>query len=308
VSTNQGTKDQHPWDVFICHASEDKGRFVAKFAEALRDMGVAVWYDDFTLDVGDSLSRSIDKGLAGSRYGVVVISKDFMRKGWPEYELRGLVTREVGGVKVILPVWLGVTKSDIAAYSPALADKVGVQGDPDRIGVALFPILRVVRPDIHKQIRRWSALRRALYSGKVSYVDPSGLSPGPIVHRRLSDQVLVRIKIIHHALGMVLDTNLSDMVDSFMRDINLDEELMMWEKIAAAYLDIAGEQQLDADQRKEVLAVLLSATFPGQGIPERLERFTSEQAAHIRERYFSVVPDRPRVDGELRPPGAAMES
>jgi hypothetical protein len=305
VSRSERQRNERKWDVFICHASEDKERFVARFAEALRDMGVAVWYDDFTLEVGDSLSRSIDKGLAGSRYGVVVISRDFMRKGWPEYELRGLVTREVDGEKVILPVWLGVTKSDIAAYSPALADKVGAKGDPDRIGAALLPVLRVVRPDIHKQIARWLALRRALFSDKVSYVDPSELSRGPVVHQRLSDQVLVRIKMVHHALGTLLKQSLSDLVDSFMRDINLNEELMIWEKMAATYLDIVRELQMDADQQAEVLAILLSATFPGKVLPQGLKRFTREQAAQIRERYFSVVPAIPRADEEPRSTDAA---
>lgn len=55
------------WDVFISHASEDKDVFVRPLATALRQLGVSVWYDEFTLTVGDSISRSIDKGLADSR-------------------------------------------------------------------------------------------------------------------------------------------------------------------------------------------------------------------------------------------------
>jgi len=57
------------WDVFICHASEDKDAFVRPLAVALRQLGVSVWYDEFSLEVGDSISRSIDKGLAESAYG-----------------------------------------------------------------------------------------------------------------------------------------------------------------------------------------------------------------------------------------------
>ena len=68
------------WDVFISHASEDKEGFVRPLAKSLRQRGLRVWYDEFTLKVGDSLRRSIDRGLARSRYGVVVISPNFLRK------------------------------------------------------------------------------------------------------------------------------------------------------------------------------------------------------------------------------------
>jgi hypothetical protein len=56
-----------PWDVFICHASEDKDSLVQPLARALSLLGLQVWYDEFSLTVGDSLSRSIDRGIAGSR-------------------------------------------------------------------------------------------------------------------------------------------------------------------------------------------------------------------------------------------------
>lgn len=75
--------------------SEDKTTLVAPLAARLRDHGLRVWYDDFTLTVGDSLRRSIDRGLARSRYGIVVISPDFLKKEWPQKELDGLVAREV---------------------------------------------------------------------------------------------------------------------------------------------------------------------------------------------------------------------
>lgn len=110
-------------DVFICHASEDKD--VARpLAEALRDAGLSVWYDEYTLQVGDSLRRSIDGGLAGCRYGVVILSPNFFKKEWAQKELDGLAAREVDGVKVILPVWHALTREEVARRSPMLADRV----------------------------------------------------------------------------------------------------------------------------------------------------------------------------------------
>ena len=74
--------------------------------------------------LGDSLRRKIDAGLARSRFGVVVLSHSFFAKNWPQYELDGLVTREMTGEQVILPLWHRITKSEVIAQSPSLADKV----------------------------------------------------------------------------------------------------------------------------------------------------------------------------------------
>ena len=54
------------WDAFISHAWEDKESFVRPLAHRLTALGALVWYDEFSLKLGDSLSSSIDKGLAGS--------------------------------------------------------------------------------------------------------------------------------------------------------------------------------------------------------------------------------------------------
>jgi hypothetical protein len=46
------------WDVFISYASEDKEDFVSPLASALRRRGLAVWYDQFTLEAGDLASAA----------------------------------------------------------------------------------------------------------------------------------------------------------------------------------------------------------------------------------------------------------
>jgi hypothetical protein len=114
------------WDFFISHASEDKEAIAHPLAEALRNKKYEVWYDSFSLTVGDSLRESIDRGLARSRFGIVILSKAFFAKHWPARELNGLATREIDGKKVILPVWHGVTFEDVRNYSPMLADRLAV--------------------------------------------------------------------------------------------------------------------------------------------------------------------------------------
>ena len=55
---------------------------------------------------------------------MVVISPSFFAKNWPQYELDGLVTREMSGEQVILPLWHQISKQEVIDYSPSLADKV----------------------------------------------------------------------------------------------------------------------------------------------------------------------------------------
>ena len=116
------------WDIFISHASEDKD-FVRPFAEALRETHLSVWYDEFELRVGDSLRRKIDEGLGQSRYGIVVLSHSFFAKNWPQQELDGLMSREIAGTKVILPVWHKISFEEVRQYSPMLSGLVAAKSD-----------------------------------------------------------------------------------------------------------------------------------------------------------------------------------
>lgn len=124
--TPQHHESEVAYDLFISHASEDKEDLVRPLAVALEKLGVKVWYDEFTLKVGDSLRRSIDGGLSNSRFGTVVLSSSFFSKNWTQYELDGMTAKEMDGRKMILPIWHKVTKSEVIKFSPTLADKVAL--------------------------------------------------------------------------------------------------------------------------------------------------------------------------------------
>ena len=108
-------RSYHPdtWDVFISHATEDKEDVACPLAKSLQEMGLRVWFDEFTLEIGDSLSRSIDYGLANSKYGVIVIRSDFLTKEWTWKELAGFLVRESPSEKVILPIWHNIGQKDL---------------------------------------------------------------------------------------------------------------------------------------------------------------------------------------------------
>jgi len=133
------------FDVFISHASEDKDELVRPLAEALKEEGLRVWYDEFELRIGSSLRRTIDRGIARSRFGVVVLSRPFFEKGWPAYELDGLVTRTINGEQVLLPIWHGVTKQQVMDYSPSLADKLARSTATHTMGEIAAEITAVVQ-------------------------------------------------------------------------------------------------------------------------------------------------------------------
>lgn len=120
----QNMERMESYDFFISHASEDKDEFVRPLVKSLSNLGLKTWYDEFSLEIGDSLRRTIDHGLANSKYGIVVLSNAFFSKQWPQYELDALVNRSMTGEKVILPIWYGVQHKDVSQFSHSLADKV----------------------------------------------------------------------------------------------------------------------------------------------------------------------------------------
>ena len=172
-------------DLFISHASEDKENFVRPLANALIAEAVQVWFDEFELQIGDSLRQKIDEGLSRSRYGLVVFSPTFFAKHWPQYEMDGLIARQMAGERVILPIWHRLTRDEIALQSPSLTDIISLNSSTDSVEVIASKVATVVkrstppRPSPHPTPQS-SNVDRAF---GVFYIAPSGTEeppPGPI--------------------------------------------------------------------------------------------------------------------------------
>lgn len=160
-------------DVFISHAWEDKDAIARPLAEELRKRGLDVWYDEFSLRVGDRLRGSIDRGLANSQFGVVILSPRFFAKEWPRRELDGLVAEETGRKrKVILPVWHEVTQADVRKFSPTLALTVAAKSS-DGVDRVADQIMEAIPPR-----------RRRTQAGRLDFTneDPGAPTlPGPLL-------------------------------------------------------------------------------------------------------------------------------
>jgi TIR domain len=225
------TKEKKEWDVFICHASEDKTTVVEPLAMALKGEGLDVWYDSSVLTIGDSLRRKIDEGLIKSRFGIVVISPAFITKKWPLWELDGLVQKEIVGEKVILPVWHNVSRSEVESYSLPLADKVA--GSTSQGILALVQeLIRAIRPTS-------SFSGRDVLSARIEPTAahpplPANLEHDTAMFRKLDHMAsektvrdLLNQKIYTKQFRLEDDHFLVDLIDEFQRIENcyLDDEL-----------------------------------------------------------------------------------
>ena len=154
------------WDAFISYAKEDRTEVAEPLAHRLSSLGAEIWFDQFTLEVGDSLRRSIENGLATSQYGVVILSPWFFKKQWPQTELNGLFSLEAPNRKVILPVWHEVTHSDIVRHSPILADRLGISTS-NGLALVASKLISVIKPtprETRDKKRRKKQMAPALFT------------------------------------------------------------------------------------------------------------------------------------------------
>ncbi len=121
------TKFENPL-AFISHDWRDKESVAKPIAVTLQRMLCPVWYDEFSLKVGDRLRESIEKGLKECKKCVLVLSPSFFsNEGWTKKEFDSIFTREIlEKTSLVLPVWYQVTKQEVYEYSPRLLNVVGL--------------------------------------------------------------------------------------------------------------------------------------------------------------------------------------
>lgn len=118
------TESSEEYDAFISHAWEDKEDFVDELVSEMKNAGIKVWYDTTQLRWGDSMRQRIDEGLKKSKFGIVVLSPNYIAEGkyWTKAELNGLFQLESTNGKTILPIWYNLNKQDVINFSPMLSD------------------------------------------------------------------------------------------------------------------------------------------------------------------------------------------
>ena len=123
-SNGNGMAPARKCDVFISYAAADTDELARPLAAALQKQGLSVWYDDLAAANADSLRGKIDAGRANGKFGIVVLSEHFLAQQWPQYELDRMVTLPQTGKQGILTIWHKLTKDQVIALSPPLADSI----------------------------------------------------------------------------------------------------------------------------------------------------------------------------------------
>lgn len=167
------------YDVFISHASEDKD-YARRLYQALDAAGLKVWFDEQEIFIGDILSTKIAEGLDQSQYGLVILSEAFIPKGWTQFEMSGLITRQAPGrEQAILPVWHGMSQEQVAQYNLSLADIAAMDSDrhtPEMIASAVARKLGRNTPKATPQ----SASHAPVSRFAVFYVSQAGMPEMPV--------------------------------------------------------------------------------------------------------------------------------
>ena len=113
-------------DFFICHASEDKSSFVRDLADQLLRIGASVFYDEYSIGLGQSLTASINSGMSRANCVVVVLSASFFEKAWTNSELQAALNLHVGGDTRLVPIYHGVDLTAVRKRYPLVADIKGL--------------------------------------------------------------------------------------------------------------------------------------------------------------------------------------
>lgn len=112
-------------DIFLCHAWEDRKTTAKNLTDLLVGNGTSVWFSENEVLLGSNLLREIDKGLANSRVGIVLVTSSFLKRiqgnGIAEKELSALLSRDQ-----LIPVLDGVTFEELFNVSPLLASRSGL--------------------------------------------------------------------------------------------------------------------------------------------------------------------------------------
>ena len=112
-------------DIFLCHAWEDRKTTAKNLTDLLVENGTSVWFSENEVLLGTNLLREIDKGLAASRVGIVLVTKSFLKRiqgnGIADKELSALLSRDQ-----LIPVLDGVTFEELFDVSPLLASRSGL--------------------------------------------------------------------------------------------------------------------------------------------------------------------------------------
>lgn len=132
-------------DVFLCHAWDDRKGSAKELHDVLESIGVSVWFSEKDVLLGSSLLREIDKGLAKSRVGIVLVTPALLRRlaaeGIADKELSALLARDL-----LVPIIHDTTYESLREVSPLLGSRSGLSTVEDTFADIAAKLAELVAP------------------------------------------------------------------------------------------------------------------------------------------------------------------
>ena len=148
-------QNKYEYDAFISHAVEDKIPIANELCAKLERAGLKIWYSGKELGIGDSIEKTIERGLNRSRYGIVIFSPTYLAKNWTIREFYTLLAKEIEEQKVILPVLYNITLDELKNKDLVMADRFAVNSDRGIDFVVERLVREIRKKPVQKQRVAW---------------------------------------------------------------------------------------------------------------------------------------------------------
>lgn len=133
-------------DIFLCHAWDDRKEAAKELYDLLVSSGVSVWFSERDVLLGTPLLREIDKGLAKSRVGIVLVTPAFLSRvqgeGIADKELSVLLARDR-----LIPIVHNTTYDALREVSPLLGSRSGLSTADDTMEIIAAKLAELVTPE-----------------------------------------------------------------------------------------------------------------------------------------------------------------
>jgi hypothetical protein len=297
------------WDAFISHASDDKEKFVIPLVNKLKSYGVEVWFDKFTLKIGDSLSKSINIGLSESNYGVIIISKAFIRNNYTDFELRSLLNKEIGNRKIILPIWYDVREEEVKNFNYYLADKMALDSKKMTLDEIAESIIEVVRPDIYTITNRLHITKKLYEDSQIKNVQydvvynvmNNVMEAKAKRCKKLPLDTMILLRAIHEIYKEVDSMTYEELVEIYKYNMNPQREALIELKNATIYLENILGKKYDNKKKRGIYGIINMLSMYEdvyyEDIP--LNAMSVQEFSDIKQSYKKFVPDTSKLDSTL---------
>lgn len=130
-------------DVFLCHAWDDRQGAAKELHDLLEAAGVKVWFSEKDLGLGVPMMRAIDKGLANSKVGLVLVTPALLARLPKESVADKELSTLLAGNRLV-PIVHNTTYEALRDVSPMLASRTGLDTAEDSMSEVAAKIAELV--------------------------------------------------------------------------------------------------------------------------------------------------------------------